>query len=578
MTILKFRAAALAMCCAALLSACGGGGGDAGTPPWGGENPQNPDTSATASSLLMTLSQASIQNGTVTPVTATVTAVNSRGQTLSNVPVTFEVSGALFSTTGAVTGTDGKLAASVDVSNKKDNRVVTIKATSGSVSITKNLVVSGVKVSATPNPAIILPGNNGSIEFTVQDSNSAPIEDLAVKVNSPFGASAASAETDSNGKYTYSYSVPSNYGGSEFIATISVGGVTYNQTVVVQQGGGGVTIPAATTVSTRSVEINPSVVGTNTGGSTAQSATVRFKAFGPTSLPVRNVRVSFDLAGDPSAIGGTLTSGSGVVYTDSNGIATTTYIPGPTATSTTGLTIRACYSSTDFTPSSTGNAASGSAACPASATGQIVINNEALNVTIGPDDNITETADGLRYLVKYVVQVVNASGQAKENVTITPTLDIIGFEKGRFEYDSVDSKWVQLVTSTGTYQDLDTPSITYDGCRNEDLNRNGINDVGEDLDADGVLEPRKSDVAISFVDSGVNKTDATGAVALQITYLKNVALWGRVKIYVKGAVSGTEGVGTFTTILPAPTTVINREATPAFATNPYGNSASCSAH
>lgn len=185
----------------------------------------------------------------------------------------------------------------------------------------------------------------------MQDSNSAPIEDMAVTVNSPFGSSASGAQTDANGKYTYSYSVPSNYGGSEFIATISAGGVTYNQTVVVQQGGGGVTIPAATAVSTKRVEINPSVVGTNTGGSTAQSATVRFKAFGPTSLPVPNVRVSFDLAGDPSAIGGTLTSGSGVVYTDSNGIATTTYIPGPTATSTTGLTIRACYSSTDFTPS-----------------------------------------------------------------------------------------------------------------------------------------------------------------------------------------------------------------------------------
>ncbi|MFY9477295.1 MAG: hypothetical protein WAQ08_06485 [Aquabacterium sp.] len=577
MTILKYRAAALAMSCAALLSACGGGGGG-GTPPWGGSTPETPDASTTASSLLMTLSQASIQNGTVTPVTATVTAVNSRGQTLSNVPVTFEVSGALFSTAGAVTGTDGKLAASVDVTNKKDNRVVTIKATSGSVSVTKNLVVSGVKVAATPNPAIILPGNSGTIEFTVQDANSDPIDDMAVTVNSPFGSTSSSARTDASGKYTYSYSVPSNYGGSEFIATISAGGVSYNQTVVVQQGGGGVTIPPATSVSTRRVEINPSVVGTNTGGSTSQSATVRFKAFGPTSLPVPNVRVSFDLAGDPSAIGGTLTSGSGVVYTDSNGIATTTYIPGPTATSTTGLTIRACYSSTDFTPSSSGNATSGTAACPASSTEQIVINNEALNVTIGPDDTISETADGLRYLVKYVVQVVNASGQAKENVTITPTLDIIGFEKGRFEYDDANSKWVQLVTSTGTYQDLDTPSISYDGCANEDLNRNGINDVGEDRDGDGVLEPRKSDVAISFVEAGVNRTDATGAVALQITYLKNVAQWGRIKIYVKGAVSGTEGVGTFETVLPAPTTVINREATPAFATNPYGNAASCTAH
>lgn len=572
MTILKYRAAALFLACASLLSACGGGGG---TPPWdNGGTPTDP--AAVPSSLLLNLSQASVQNAALTPVTATVTAINSRGQTLNNVPVIFSVTGARFSVGGSVTGDDGKLAASVDISDDKSNRVVAITATSGSVTVTKNLLVSGVKVTGTPNPSLVVPGNSGNIEFTVLDANSDPIPDMRLSVNSPFGTSTAT--TSSSGKYTYAYSVPSNYGNSEFVATITAGGVTYSQTVAVQQGSSGGTVPNAATVSTRRVEISPSVVGTNPGGSTEQSATIRFKAFGSTSLPLKNVRVSFDLAGDPSNVGGTLTSGSGVVYTDSNGIATTTYIPGTTATATTGLIIRACYSSADFVPSTTGNATVGSAQCPAAATERIVINNEALNVTIGPDDTISETADGLRYLVKYVVQVVNASGQAKDNVTITPTLDIVGFEKGHFTYDTVNERWVKVRTSNGTYPDVDIPAITYLGCANEDVNRNGINDVGEDLDGDGVLEPRKSDVAISFVETGVNKTDATGAVALQVTYLKNVAMWGRIKIYVKGAVSGTEGVGTFETVLPAPQTVINREAVPAFATNPYGDNASCSAH
>jgi hypothetical protein len=577
MNILKYRATALVLSCAALLNACGGGGGGGDPLYGGGDTPTTPTSpSTTPSSLLLNLSQSSVQNSTNTPITATVTAVNSSGQTLKNVPVQFAVTGGLYSVTGSVTGDDGKLAASVDVTNEKANRVVTVTASSGSVTVTKNILVTGVKISGTPNPSLIVPGNSGTIEFTVQDANSDAISTIPVTVNSPFDA--VTGATNVVGKYTYSYSVPSSYGSSEFVATITAGGVSYSQTVAVQQGGGGGTVPNAASVSTARVEINPAVVGTNAGGSATQSATIRFKAFGATSLPLQNVRVSFDLAGDPSAIGGVLTSGSGVVYTDSNGIATTTYIPGPTATSTAGLTIRACYSSANFTPSSSGNAASGTSACPASASEQIVINNEALNVTIGPDDKITETPDGLRYLVKYVVQVVNASGQAKENVTITPTLDIVGFQKGLWDKAPTDSEWTRIVTSTGDYQDRDISSIVYDGCRNEDLNRNGINDPGEDLDADNVLEPRKSDAAISFVETGVTRTDATGGVALQVSYLKNVASWARIKIYVRGAVSGTEGVGTFVTELPVPASARTSEETPAFASNPYGAAASCSAH
>lgn len=558
------------------VAGCGGGGGDAGESVFGGGT-TTPDAAVTPASLILTVDESSVVNSTSTPVGVKVIAVNSSNQTLADVPVVLSVDGAQISGSGA-TGTDGSLTGSVDHSSSKANRVITVTATSGSVSASKTIVVSGVKITATPTPAIVQLGSSGNkIEFTVADANSTGIAGMSYSISTPFESSPVVGTTDGNGRLTYTYSVPADYASSEFTATITAGGVTQSQTIPVQQGS--VSIPAATaSVATPKVEIDPAVVGVNTAGSTTQTATIRFKAFDSNSLPIKNVRVSFDLDGDPNEIGGEFTSGDNLVYTDSNGIATTTYIPGDKATAPQGLKIRACYSGSDFTPSSTGDAASGSAQCPASATQTMTIDNEALNITIGSDDTITETTDGLRYVVKYVVQVVNASGQAKQGVTITPTLDLLGFEKGGFVYDELDSRWEQVVTSVSTYQDRDVSSIVYSGCVNEDTNRNAIVDAGEDKDLDGKLEPRKSDAAVSFIVSGQSTTDETGAVGLQVTYLKNVATWLRVKIYVSGSVAGTEGVGTFETILPAPTEVLKKESTPAFATNPYGAQASCSAH
>jgi hypothetical protein len=575
----------VAAVCTVLVAGCGGGGGgDAGKSVYDHTVSGTPtDPVAVPASLILTLDQTSVKNSDSTPVSAKVIAVDSSGKALPDVAITFSVVGAQY-TTGAtsVTGADGSLTASVIYSNDKSNRVVDVTATavgaSGNIVATRSFVVSGVKITSTATPAILTPGSAGSIEFALADANASPIAGASIVLNSSLGSVTATATT--GGKYIYNYTLPNSYASSDFVVTASSMGATQTQTVGVQLGSSVVVIdPATATPSISNVEVDPAVVGTNPVGSpVTQSATVRFKAYDAASLPLKNVRVSFDLDGDVNGIGGTFSSGSSLVYTDSNGIATSTYTPGATASATNGLTIRACFNATDFTPSSTGTAVAGSAACPNKQTQKITINNEALNITIGSDDKIAETPDGLRYVVKYAVQVVNASGQAKAGVTITPTLDMLGFDKGHYFYDDPTSLWVQVVRATGSYADVDVPSITYTGCRNEDVNRNGNRDTGEDLDGDTVLEPRKSDAAISFVDPSQLTTDSTGSVALQVTYLKNVASWARIKIYVKGAVKGTEGTGTFETVLPVPTTTLTSKSTPAFATNPYGDAGSCSSH
>jgi hypothetical protein len=558
-----------------LLAACGGGGNKAGTSGFGtGSTP-----AAVAGSVILTLDKSSVTNTDSSPVSAKVIVTDSNGLTLANVPVAFTVTGAVLTTTSSSTGSDGSLTASVIFSGDKSNRIVDVTATAGGKSDEGSFVVTGTKLTSTATPAIITPGSAGSIEFALLDANSAPIRNASIQVaNGTLGTT--SATTDSAGKYTYAYTLPSTYTNSDLVVSASALGATKAQTVNVQLGTSLPIIPDATALpATVAVEIDPAVIGTNPVGSPiTQTATVRFKAFGGNSLPLKNVRVSFDLAGDTNGIGGAFSSGLSLVYTDSNGIATTTYTPGPTASATDGLTIRACYKDNDFTPSNTGSASSGSAQCPNAKAQKATVNADALNVTLGSDDKIAETPDGLRYVVKYVVQVVNASGQAKAGVLITPTLDLLGFEKGGWSYDVGTSKWIrQSTTNSLTYTDRDVPSIIYVGCQNEDLNRNGIADTGEDIDVDTVLEPRKSDAAVSLVSSS-NLTDATGSIALQVTYLKNVAGWARIKLYVKGSVSGTEGVGSFTEVLSVPDDVIKKPSTPAFANNPYGAASACNLH
>lgn len=570
------------MLLAATLASCGGGGGGGCNKYEGCDPATTPEAPAALqpATVLLNLSESSVKNSDQTPVVATATVVNAQGQAMQDVPVVFSVTGALYSG-GLPTNATGKSVASVDYTTDKTNRVVTVRASVGSVYDEKTFLVSGVKITTTLLPAIVTAGtNNNIVEVTVADANSTGIDGLQLNIS---GLEPVSVITSGGGKYTYTYNVPLSYSASNITFTFAAGGVSQQQVVTVQQPSSPVVIPAAVgPVGAATLDASPSVVETNSDGGSTNQTTVSLKVVGtqPSPLAIPNVRVSFDLAGDPLQVGGRFTSGSTPVYTSNTGVASTSYIPGTKSTGTNQLVVRACYSLTDFVPDPTGGAVTGSPACPNAALLPMTINDEALNITIGPDALVETIDDGLRYRTRFVVQVANASGQAKSNVLITPTLDLTGYEKGVWDKPGGTGDWEQFWTlpANTTYPDRDVPTEGYEGCANEDANRDGIRSPGEDTDADVKLEPRKSDAVISFIDPTKTKTDSTGAVGLQVTYLKNVASWLRVKIYVRGTVSGTEGIGTITQVLLPPFEDVKGEGEPAFATNPYGAGTTCTSH
>jgi hypothetical protein len=457
-------------------------------------------------------------------------------------------SNANFTTSASTTAATGQLAATVSIGADPTNRVVTVQAKSGSLTATASFAVTGSKLSATPNSAILAPGQAGEVQFRLTNAIDAALPGQAITVAAG-AAGSATGVTGPNGDYTFAFTAPSTVGPIDI--TANAGGISKTQTILVQTST--TSIPNAIgPIQSASVAANPSVVPTNTLGSNVNRAEIRALFVGASNAPIQNVRVRFDLNGDPASIGGTFSTGSSVLYSDANGIATTAYVPADRASPTNGVTIRACYSTTDF--------AAGT--CPQQAVATLTVVADPLSVTIGSNEFVTEGVDKLTYIRQFVILVVDASGRAKGNVDIVPSIDLPFYYKGRYVRGV---QWMPgIIDNLGNA----VPRAQF-GCPNEDLNRNGINEASDDTNNNGSLEPRKSDAAVSVI--GSSKTRADGTAIVQIEYPKNVGTWLQVKLLVSATgISGTEGRATWNEILPVPAAALSDSGAPAFVFSPYG--------
>jgi hypothetical protein len=546
------------MACA-LVSACGGGGGNAGTSPFGNGGTGCAAASAasgaagcaTAANLVLTLSSPTILNDGSQKVTATATATTSSGQAIAGIPISFTVdNNANFTASGSVTAASGQVSAVVSIGADPTNRVVTVQAKSGSLTTSASFAVSGSKLAATTSTAILAPGQAGTVDFRLTNAIDQALAGQPISVT--LGTAApVTGTTDVNGSYTFAFNAPTTLGPTDIVGT--AGGISKTQTVLVQTSTTAIP-PAVGPILSPSVAANPSVVPTNTVGSTINRTEIRALFVGANNAPIKNVRVSFDLNGDPASIGGTFSTGGSVIYSDSNGIATTAYIPSDRPSPTNGVTIRACYSTGDFTPPQ----------CPNFVTATITVVADPLSVTIGSNNTIIVGPNKLTYQRQYVVLVVDAAGRAKGNVDIVPSIDLPVYYKGQYVHGAT---WFQ-----GEFIGSSLNSRVPFGCPNEDLNRNAVNETGpifEDVNHSATLEPRKSDAAVSLI--GGSKTKDDGTAIVQIEYPQNVASWLQVKLLVSATgVSGTEGRATWTEILPPPVTAITDAADPPFRFSPYG--------
>lgn len=540
-----------------------GGGGDAGCSVFGssgtGASSCPSSSTSTASDLLLTASSASLDNTGSAGVTLTATALDSSRNALSGVDLRLSADSdaVLSNVSGTSTGTGGAVTATLGVGTNQANRLITVTATSGTISKTLSVQVTGTNVKATLVPAVAPPGSAAQVQYQVTDKLGNPMVNQAVNVVATGMTPAeATGVTDSNGKYTFSYNASGTVGAYQVI--MSVAGVTDTQTVNVQPTS---TVPVVTAaISGASVSATPSVVAVNLVGSTANQAVVRALFTTVGNQPLANVRVKFDLNGDPNSVGGTFSAGSGVLYSDANGVVTTSYIPGTRSSPTNGVTARACYGVSDTDPNLLN--------CTTSVKVTLTVVGEALGVTIGTNNQIIPTT--LTYIKQYVVTVADSAGNPKSGATLATSVDLTTYRKGYYTVGTVGTsqRWIKA---------QNTP------CANEDTNRNGVLDSGEDLNLDGQLWPRKPDVTITLLDANKNRVSTTttasdGTAILQIEYAQDHGSWVDALItVVASGVGGSEGRASYL-VSPVPvldTDLTNTQVSPPFVISPYGTATAC---
>lgn len=534
------RRAAQAASLAALtaLAACGGGSsGDSMFGDGDGNTPVDP-TLVEASDLSIVLSAASLPNNGQDRIIATITAVDANRNALANIPVTVSVNAeAVASVSGTKTNDKGEVIALVGTGSDRSNRVVAVTATSGKLKRVASFQITGAKMTARLTPAVVAPGAKGNVEFILVDTNSNPMPGMAIVVQGVDGVE-TSGTTGLSGQFVYNYVAPATAGEHQLRATS--GGFELSTSIMVQPNEDGAVPDATIAVQSATVSANPNVVAANSEG-TSNRAELRALFISSNNAPVKNIRARFDLDGDSNSIGGSITSGTGYVYSSAAGIATSAYEPGGRESPTDGVTIRVCWDYRDF-PVGT---------CPNAARTKLTVRDQPLSVSIRTDDKIETDTTGIAYVKRYLVQVNDASGLAKANVIVTPVLDLTDYFKGRLVWaepyidvlgnEAADLKWA-------------VPRSGYAAsCQNEDINRNGVSEVyasgREDANNNGQLDPYKADVVVSF--EGTGRTDERGQLVLRLTYAKELALWSRFELKVTSSVLGSEGKAVYRSVLPA---------------------------
>ena len=421
---------------------------------------------------------------------------------------------AVVTASSPTTGTNGIVTATIGIGSNRGNRVITVTATSGSIAKSTTLQVVGTTITSTLVPAVIAPSAAGQVQYHVLDqAGNAMIGQAVQIVATGLSPAQATGTTGINGDYIFNYTAPTTVG--NFAVTASIGGQTDTQTVQVQTTSTVPVVPAGTSIASASVSANPSVVAVNLAGSQTNRSEIRALFLGANNLPIPNVRVKFDLNGDVNSIGGTFTTGSTTLYSDPNGIVTTAYVPASRSSPTNGVTVRACYGKSDTDPNLVN--------CATSKLVTLTVTSEPLGVTIGTNELVV--VNELTYVKKFVISVSDSAGVAKPDVNLVVSIDLPNYRKGYYvgEARRLGSRRKRAI------------------CANEDTNRNGVLEAGEDVNGDGQLWPRKPDVIVALLQS---QTGADGTAELQITYAKDHGSWVDALITVSASgVSWNRGAG-----------------------------------
>ena len=549
---MKFIKSLFACLIFTLLVACGGGGGSSGGTTstgtgTGGSGNGNTNTT-TVADFQAVLSKTALTNAAGDSVSLNVLALNAANNAVSDVAVRVAVdSQAVFIGTGSVTGINGAFTGQITTPANKSNRLVNITVTVGSVVKTLVLPIVGSQITITPVPGA--PTVNAATQFNISllDAAGSAISNADLIIAGSFGFSGAQPRTNLNGDASFTTNAPASAGA--YAITVSASGITATRQISVVGGVGAPVVPPASQIVPGSLNASPANIRQNLSAIATNKSEIRFLMINQaTNVGIENVRVKFSLL-RPLFGGERLSTGEQIVLTNSSGIATTDYIAGLRTSPTDGVEVRACYAATD--------AELAGSLCPNSAIAKLTVGGEAVSLSITGENLLTRANGNALYRQRVVIQVGDSAGNAVAGAAISASLDITHYGKG-LQFASRYPRTV-LGSATAVYVVTTPPNITDDyvsgtlgnneftnpdptfrvWCINEDRNRNGNRDAFEDIDNDSVLEPRRSEVVIIPVGSGV--TDVNGVAEFFVQWGQDFGTWLAYTLKATARVSGSEG-------------------------------------
>lgn len=531
---------------------------------------------AQVDSITLVTSAATITSDGSVPAEITAFVRDSSNQFMTNVPVTFSANSGGLQVTQGTTNEFGVAKATLSSAGDPTSRGITVTALAGTKSATATVNVAGTSLTVQGPNALTL-GQQGTYRVTLLDSANHAIVGRVVTVASARAntLSAATVTTDSTGSATFALTAAN--GGSD---TVTVGslGLTTTQTIAVNSDNFTVTAPAAGTeislspatqgITVRWLVSGAPVVGqtvsfsttrgtvsaatavtdstgtatttvsatnaggavvTATAGASSASIALEFVAQTPAFIDVqpsvfsiapnqsstvtavvrdavgnlvKNKTVVFTLA---DVTGGTLSVGTAV--TDSQGRAQTVYTASNTASANQGVQITgAVQGFPAVTPKTVG----------------LTVGRRELFVSIGTGNDIEEPT-AAQYRVDYIVQVTDANGNGVAGVPVALRILSNRYYKG--------SRSVNQTGWTTTY------SVGL-GCADEDVDRDGVLDPGEDFNNSGRIEAGN----IASVAPSNAVSDANGFINAQVYYPQEYAYYLSALLSASATVSGTEYV------------------------------------
>lgn len=539
----------LAAAMVAILAGCSAGGsGNSGCTA----NSTAAECQAQVADLSLALSKNELTNTGADSVTLTVIALDSNRNALSGATIAIVPDSGIATVASTTTDASGKVTAKLEIGGDTSNRLITVRVSSGGVVKTVTLPVTGNTLVASASPSVIAPGATGTIDFQLVNANNVGIANTAIAIDGP---NAVTAATDANGHYIYSYTAPGTAG--TLNVTAQANGVSFVVPITVSSG---TVAPGDGPIMAATLTANPNKVAANTSTDTTNQNSVEVRALflGTNSLPLKNIRVRFDLDGDVNNVGGSFSSGSNYVYSDDTGYARTQYIPGARSSGNNKVTIRACYSQNDFAAVASG------APCPNNQEilAQVTVTGGGISVTWLSDNQIylDPQGDPSQYYQRFSVQVTDSAGNPKAGVKVSASSKLTSYYRGYFGWNG--TQWV-LATGGGLPEN----------CQNEDMNGDGSRADVEDANSNGELEPRPSAAAVYADPTKVNAdvTDAYGKAYFWFAWGKNHSYWDSYRIDFSAIVDTSES---YTTVsgdhLPVPAAPLKSEGAPPFAVSPYG--------